>query len=178
MKKQITSVLAFMLLCFTSFAQTADHSLSGSNLPSNGAGTVSTQMSTVQSFGFVANYYTGSSSINTYIEAVRVYKGLSTTQDAIDYINNGTPELGMASFIEWWEFREAMFYLDTNTIEDAIDLGHPLVAIYIGTSYNYVVMITGYNNNGTVEFFDPTTGYYATAAATAFYTPYEVTGVK
>lgn len=182
MKKQITSVLAFMLLSIFSFAQTADHILPGSNLPANGAGTVSTRMSTVQSFANIAKYFTGSATIDTYIEEVRIYKGLSTTQDAVDYINSGISEHGMASLIEWYDFRDTEFYLTTGTtIQDAIDNGYPMAAIYSQSTSpwaGYVVMITGYNNNGTIEFFDPTTGYYATDAATAFYSPLPLTGVK
>jgi hypothetical protein len=157
-----------------------DHRLPNTgNLPTNGLTPVSVAMSTFQTDGLIANYFTGSSSIDDYIEALRIYKSLSTTNDAIYYINN-SGEFGLGSYIEWTEFRDSLFYLGTGYIEDAIDNGNPLICYHQNPSTWVwsVVMITGYNNNGTIEFFDATTGYYATDSAGNFYNTTEVTGLK
>lgn len=162
----------------------ADHRLPNSgNLPSNGGvATVSTRMSTVMTYGLIKAYLTGTGSIDDYIEKLRVYEGLSTTNDAIAYINNGSAEGGMASYIDWYEFRESLFYFGSgSTIQDEINSGNPLVAIFTQPTSpwaSYVVMITGYNNSGTIEYFDPTTGYYANAASSCFFTPTGITGLK
>jgi len=43
----------------------------------------------------------------------------------------------------------------------------------------HAVMITGYNNNGTIEYFDPQTGHYeAPVSPTVFTRVIEISGPK
>ncbi|HMI01297.1 MAG TPA: hypothetical protein VK541_02375 [Pedobacter sp.] len=158
-----------------------DHRLPNtSNLPANGSlSPVSVAMSTFQTYGLIGRYFNGSSTIDDYIEELRVYKSLSTTNDAINYINT-SGEFGLESFIEWTEFRDSLFYLGTGDVEDAIDDGNPLISFHQNpTTWVWsVVMITGYNTSGTIEYFDATTGYYGTDSPGNFYNANEVTGLK
>lgn len=65
------------------------------------------------------------------------------------------------------------------TFNAAIDAGHPLFGTLINSSGGgHEVMITGYNNNGTIEYFDPEIGKYATKNPVDFTNVIEVTSHK
>ena len=62
----------------------------------------------------------------------------------------------------------------TTNIKGAIDNGHTLMATLISSSGGHEVMITGYNNNGTIEYFDPELGHYDKKIPSAFNLVYEI----
>lgn len=76
----------------------------------------------------------------------------------------------------------------TNTyasLKAAIDAGYPLAVTLVNmanTTPTHVdgheVMITGYNDDGTIEYFDPESGTYKSAATSDIYIPVEITGIR
>lgn len=70
-------------------------------------------------------------------------------------------------------------YSSTTDITGAIGRGHPLMAtLMLNATDGHEVMITGYNNNGTIEYFDPQSGNYGTKTPSYFHYIYEITSRK
>ncbi len=139
-----------------------DHRLPSTNLPTT-LTPVSPGMATFQTYSIIDNYFSGSTTIDDYIEELRLYFNLSTTNDAITYITDHDSNLGFERYIDFVEFQNTVVSFGSSaSIQDAIDNGNPLMAFYQDpVNYSWsIVVVTGYNNDGTYEIFDCTLGDY------------------
>lgn len=66
-------------------------------------------------------------------------------------------------------------------VQAAINTGHPVMAFIFNsgsTTDGHEIFITGYNNNGSYEYFDPESGTYKSAMPSVFNDPIEISGLK
>ena len=99
-----------------------------------------------------------------------------TMLQAQDVINtNGIPTADLNTLVN-----QDFTTTTTNNLFTSISNGDPMMAIILnadGTGHE--VMITGYNTNGTMEYFDPQSGTYdETKLPSQFHNVIVITGIK
>jgi hypothetical protein len=156
----------------TTQTSTADHSLPNkNNLPKNG--TTDTQvgyMCVFKTMEWISIYYDKLVSTGTSLLYYCTTYNL-TLQDVVT--KDGVALGNLESLVSHYFNMSA-----TTDIQESIDSGYPLMATFVNGSSGHEVMITGYNNDETIEYFDPETGYYSTTASGNFSYIYKITGVK
>jgi hypothetical protein len=158
-------------------SSTADHSLPNKNkLPPNGTADKQVGKTCVfKAMEWISKYYGGNSNVNTIMEDYRVMKGLNHL-DLITIINtDGVHSSDLNNLLSL-----VFEHTTTNNLFTSVNNGHPVIAtISDGNGGGHEVMITGYNNNGTMEYFDPQTGLYNNSlVASQFFNVREITGLK
>lgn len=141
----------------------ADKSLNKSKLPPNNTSDIQVASTCVfKTMEWINKYFGGDktmgSIITDYANATKS-DAVPSVQRAIDLVNNGVELAELNNLVD-------MVFKTTSTesITKSIDKGYPLMGSIATGQANiaHEVMITGYNNNGTVQYFDPETGQYNT----------------
>ena len=64
-------------------------------------------------------------------------------------------------------------------LHEAIDMGHPVIGLITNPyGMSHEVLITGYFDNGLIEYFDPALGGYYANGESTFDELFEISGVK
>lgn len=162
----------------------ADHQLPSTTLPPNYADDKQFSNTCVfKTMEWIARYY-GNTSI-TDMNGVLYYVTTYSTvipgvnfEDKMNYVlSNGVESTHLNALVSHYFY---MTPTDTPGIEDAIGMnGNPLMAYLIVPGLGgHEVMITGYNDDDSVQYFDPEIGMYQTGAPSDFNSIMEITGVK
>ena len=146
----------------------ADHKLSTqTNLPVDG--TTNKQvgnMCTMKTIEWVSKFFGGSTSAGDALLWLTQTRGY-TMIDMLAIINSTGVSVSDLQLMTDHYFTNSSIS-DLDAIKAAIDAGNPVMASLVTGSDGHEVMLTGYNNSGTVEYFDPQLGTYINVAASAF----------
>ena len=157
----------------------ADHQLPKTDKlpPRSGGETQVLSTCVFKTMEWISKYYGGTntvgSMINSYAQAIATTT-LPYGQALTQTVSNGITGSQINTAVD--------LVFDTKTITSitsAINSGDPVMGtLTISPGNGHEVMITGYNNDGTIEYFDPETAKYGTKAASSFSLLIEITGIK
>ena len=174
-KKIIQLLLAFTLLSSVSFAQS--NNLSGWV---GGAFAEDQELSIFTSIKLI-NWFYGNGTVDTddvlaqtwpVLNAAQLGYNFSDTQDYKNYVYSST-----VTAIDLYYIRQANITLGANTVQDAIDANHPVMAQHYNstTGYTYVTIIC-YGTSG-YSYWDPVTASPGYDVFSNFVDAVEITGV-
>ncbi len=106
------------------------------------------------------------------LNASQMGYNFADTQDYTDYVYSSG-----VSAIELYFIEQANVYIGSNTVKDAIDADHPLLAYHYDSYGGVYVTITGYDASG-YTYWDPVTASSAYDTFINFGSAKEITGVK
>lgn len=147
----------------------ADHSLNKNKLPPNN--TTDKQIGNTcvfKTMEWISKFVGGDKLFSDFI-VVYANKTQTPTQTGVDrtlnLMQNGVPLEELNKLV-------STFFETTTTISipKSIDAGNSLMGTITtnNTNIGHEVMITGYNNNGGIQYFDPETGQYGLKVASDF----------
>lgn len=126
---------------------------------------------------WISKYFGGTETVGSMINA---YAASITNPPSLTYfqalnltMTNGIPSSDLPGLASTY-----FYTTSTNNLFTSIDNGHPVMGTIIDQNVGHEVMIIGYNNNGTMEYFDPQTGHYSTKTPTQFHNVIEIIGKK
>lgn len=157
----------------------ADHSLKKDKLPTNN--TKDRQLANTcvfKSMEWIDSYFDGKRDVDHFLNQYAKTTGPeeSSGTRAFNLFTNGVPENELNTLV-------TMFFdtTPTTTIKASIDSGYPLMGTITTDTKDigHEVMITGYNNNGSIQYFDPQLGKYDVKPGPGDFTNlYTITGRK
>lgn len=143
-----------------------DHSLTGT-LPGTNAPTQTGNLCVFTTMSNVTTFFGNTVNPGTFLLAYCQQYNVSVT----DVVTNGVSSANLTAFTSEY-FNESA----TTDIVGSIDAGNPVIGtLYSGT---HEVFITGYNNNGTYQYFDPADSQYHSIAPGEFTNTIKITGSK
>lgn len=156
---------------------TADHKLPHTNTlpPNHTDDTQVGQLCTFKTLEWVSKYFSGSLTSGQALAYYAQLKGLNITQVMAIINTDGISTADIASLTSHY------FNTATSTnLFTSINNGYPIMATILDTGGGgHEVMITGYNNNGTCEYFDPQLGVYnSSKVPSQFYNAIEIHSKK
>ncbi|GAA4904475.1 hypothetical protein GCM10023313_03820 [Mucilaginibacter defluvii] len=158
----------------------ADHRLPNSNKlpPSSTTDTQFPNLCVFKSMEWVAKYFDSNATEHSILQAYcnsKVTDGVTYGAIFLNVVQNGINSTEVPALVsKYFNYTESI-----STIESAINAGHPLLAsILVGPNSGHEVMITGYNDDGTIEYFDPQIGTYFEKQPNQFYNLIEITSKK
>lgn len=127
------------------------------------------------------NWYYGNAMVTTNdvmtkswlaLNAAQIGYSFTSTQDFDTYVHNNTLTL-----IDQYFIKQATVVQGSNTVQNAVDAGHPLLGLHYNstTGYSFVV-IFGYDSAGYI-YSDPVNGGSNYDTFGNFYDEHEITGV-
>jgi len=147
----------------------AEHQLKKDKLPPNNTTDKQVLNTCVfKTMEWINKYFGGNKDINIivnkYAEATKS-QDQSTGTKSFLLMTDGVPGNELDGLV-------SMFFETTPTesIKKSIDSGYPLMGTITtdDAKIGHEVMITGYNNNGSIQYFDPQTGKYNTKSPAEF----------
>ncbi|AMP98167.1 hypothetical protein AY601_1244 [Pedobacter cryoconitis] len=153
----------------------ADHQLASANLPPNNTDDKQVANTCVfKTMEWINKYFGGSKDLTAIINKYAQSTGPAESGPTRAYylVLNGVTQSEMPNLIALFFNTKA-----TESIKSSIDVGFPLMGTIStgkltngGDIVGHEVMITGYNLNGSIQYFDPETGVYAIKASPAEFT--------
>lgn len=156
---------------------TADHKLPHPNTlpPNHTTNTQVGQLCVFKTMEWVSAYFGGTLSSGTALLGYATQKGLTIPQ-VIQIVNtDGIPSADLTALTGLY-FTTA----ESTNLFTSINNGYPVMGTLINPdgSGGHEVMVTGWNNNGTSEYFDPQLGTYNTTAPINIHNAIEIHGLK
>lgn len=144
-----------------------DHALTGHLLPGTTTSTQVANLCVFTTMGYISQFYGGGGDPGPFVLAYAQNYNVSVT----DVISNGIPGANIFSATSLFFYSQ-----QTTDVVGAINSGYPVM----GTINNggHEVFVTGYNNNGTYQYFDPYYGGYYALPPGAFTNIIKITGKK
>lgn len=157
----------------------ADHKLpTQKRLPKDGTNNTQVGQTCVfKVMEYLSRYFDGSLTTGEALLWLAIHLNL-TGLEMIDIINTNGVTIAMLidlaeNYFDW------DYMSGYNGIKNAIDLGHPGMGwLDQGGGVGHMVMLTGYNDNGTIEYFDPQSGLYQNTLPSNIQNPFEIKNKK
>ncbi|MBK0379633.1 C39 family peptidase [Mucilaginibacter segetis] len=158
----------------------AQHQLANKNrLPSkNNTDQQVGGMCSFKTLEWISKYLGGNISVGTSFQWY--FQNYQLNSQQINNILSGVDGISPQRVTELLDHYMSFTESAPGNIIGSINSGHPMMGLIETMPGNqHAVMITGYNDNGTIEYFDPETGHYASPVPpNAFVRVIEVSGFK
>jgi hypothetical protein len=139
----------------------ADHRLTEGKLPPRWGKKQILGTCVFETIANVSQYFDG----NVTIGNAALSYALSSQKNFEDVLNNGVTSFTDLVNLANNFFNTTLIEVTFNAIKQSIDNGSPIM----GSVFGHEVMITGYNNDGTIEVYDSAIGGYAIRNVDDFY---------
>lgn len=156
----------------------ADHKLPNQNrLPKDG--TSNTQVGSMCAYKvieWVSKFFGGSVTAGNALLWFAQTANLTLAELIASVTTNGINSSDLTTVIgNYFNFASVT---TASEIRSAIDAGHPVMAFLLVPGGGHEVMITGWNDDQTFEYFDPQTGFYVNVAVSELNNPQEIISSK
>lgn len=122
---------------------------------------------------WISKYFGGSKTVGTFILEYGLSKGMNMDEIIAMINRDGVPASELNSLVG-----SHFNITGTSNLQTSIDNGHPVMATIVAGSGGHEVMVTGYYNDGKIEYFDPETGTYGAKHANEFSHLIEIKSAK
>lgn len=122
---------------------------------------------------WISKYFGGSKTVGTFILEYGLSKGMDLIQIMAMINSGGVPASDLNSLVG-----SHFNITSSSNLQTSINNGHPVMATIGAANGGHEVMITGYYNDGKIEYFDPETGTYGSKPANEFSHLIEIISLK